>query len=184
MNKCDIKKERKVSSKRREQKNPIELFMRHVNPVKDENGCMNWTGAEAGSTKNKNKYGNFTLYDMDTRKQKWIKAHRFSYEYFIGKVPDGYSVCHRCDNTLCVNPEHLFVGTTQDNLRDMWQKERAKHNKLTNQQVLEIYFNRKGQPASALAKEFGVTPTTIYNIKTQKAWAWLTNNLPKISEIK
>ena len=49
---------------------------------------------------------------------KTMRAHRFSYELYVGKIPDGLCVLHKCDNRKCVNPEHLYVGTRQDNALD------------------------------------------------------------------
>ncbi len=57
---------------------------------------------------------------------KKVKAHRVSYEIFVGPIPDGLVVRHKCDNKLCVNPEHLEVGTQRDNLLD--KIERGQHN--------------------------------------------------------
>lgn len=55
-----------------------------------------------------------------------VLIHRIAYAQFVGPIPDGMKVCHRCDTPSCVNPDHLFVGTQFDNLRDMWSKGRAR----------------------------------------------------------
>lgn len=80
---------------------------------KEDNGCWVWTSYTDG------RYGLLSI------KGKEEKAHRASYSLFKGKIPSGMSVCHSCDNTLCINPEHLFIGTHYDNMQDMAIKDRA-----------------------------------------------------------
>ena len=83
--------------------------------------CWNWTGATA------NGYGVLNFGGQ-------VRAHRLAYETFVGPIPDGLLVCHRCDNPRCVNPGHLFVGTNSDNTRDMVSKGRQR-NQITKSQT-------------------------------------------------
>jgi hypothetical protein len=58
---------------------------------------------------------------------KVVKAHRFSYAYFVNKIPDGMMICHHCDNAKCVNFLHIYAGTAKDNARDMIERGKTKH---------------------------------------------------------
>jgi hypothetical protein len=80
-----------------------------------KDGCWVWTGA-----KTEKGYG--TFYTDNNR----YRAHRISYELYVGEIPDGMFVCHKCDNPWCVNPAHLWIGTNADNQQDKHNKGRGK----------------------------------------------------------
>lgn len=99
-----------------------------------------------------------------------VTAHRFACETVHGHLPEGAEVCHTCDNKLCVNPAHLYVGTRQDNARDAKERGlyRCPTRKLTDEQVLAI---RASEARGAdLAREYGVDRSAITNIRKRKRW--------------
>jgi hypothetical protein len=103
-----------------------------------------------------------------------ILTHRLSWELERGPVPSGLSVLHVCDNRLCVRPDHLFVGSHRDNMRDMVSKRRAAAQrrgqdhpsaKLTDAQITEIRTRyRRRQNGQRLAREFGVSLSLIMHV--------------------
>ena len=146
-------------------------FYSHV-MLPDENGCMIYIGA-------KNHYGYGIFYDR-TRQ---IRAHRFSYERHLGKIPNGLFVMHSCDNPQCVAPEHLSVGTHQDNMNDCKRKSRnyliparyghdSNLSKLKEKDVIEIRKQLEmGLSIKNIANRFNVTTQNIKYIKIKKIWA-------------
>lgn len=132
----------------------------------DANGCWNWNGGV--------QHGG---YGMGHARNKTIAAHRLSYELHIGKIPEGLCVLHRCDNPPCVNPNHLFLGTHQDNIDDKILKERqykgVHHHraKLTEEEIKAIRAEPNYRGVTAiLSKRFGVTDVNICDIRSRKTW--------------
>lgn len=138
--------------------------------VETETGCWEYTGGRTGS--------NYGVVCFGHTKQRG--AHVISYELTFGPVPKGMQVCHRCDNPPCCNPDHLFLGTPQDNKNDEIAKgrhvygERVGNHKLTESDVIEIRkLIEAGHSLKGIGLLYGVTGEAIWAIKNRKNWAWL-----------
>jgi hypothetical protein len=102
-------------------------------------------------------------YDPDTKKT--IGAHRLAFKRAYGYLPK--IVMHTCDTPTCVNPEHLVGGTQSDNIKDCVRKGRlVNNNKLTDTQALDILQDIRS--AKVIAAEYGIHPTTVYNLRKGK----------------
>jgi hypothetical protein len=105
-------------------------------------------------------------------------AHRKVWTEANGPIPDGMKICHHCDNPACVNLEHLFMGTHQDNMDDMVAKGRKRRGEqhanhvLTEQDVIAIRgVHAKGDNSlREIGEMFGVTYQTIWMIVTRQQW--------------
>jgi hypothetical protein len=158
----------------------VERFWRRV---QKSDSCWMWKGPLSGpGWRTGRGYGAFYSGKNGT-------AHRFSWELHFGPIPPGLFVCHKCDTPPCVNPEHLFLGTSSDNSRDMWTKGRGRlqqpgvlaavhvrgstspQAKLNEEIVREIRTAcAQGANRHELARRFAVTSTTIDKIVWRQTW--------------
>lgn len=166
------KENRKMPAKLTDEEREVYFWSKHV---RDEaTGCLNWQGR-----KHADGYGEFDIPFRRGRNRAEL-AHRLSWMYTFGSIPDGLHVLHRCDNPSCGEPTHLFLGTHLDNMRDMVSKgrkpsrrgERNGRAKLTQTDVDFIrasFTGKRGEKAS-LGRKYGVSTTTISGILSGKLW--------------
>lgn len=140
--------------------------------IKDFNHeeCWQWKGPF-----NSNGYGRFSV------ESKNVLAHRFSFEMFYREIPNGMNVCHKCDQRNCINPNHLWLGTQSENLKDAAKKgrmfkpntkaHRNGNTTLTWDKVKAIRsMHENGLEKYKIAKIFDVSPSTIGNITNNETW--------------
>ena len=124
--------------------------------------CVIWTRAVSNG------------YGMMRVGSKTIRAHRAAWKERNGEIPIGICVLHRCDNKLCVNPDHLFLGTILDNVADRVKKNRSAkgvknaRSKLNDCAVSHI--RQSTEPVATLAEKFNVSGSTIRHVKARRFW--------------
>lgn len=127
-------------------------------------GCWIWEGTIAEKTG----YGQISVNSKTT------SAHRASFVAHKGEIRDGLHVCHTCDVRCCVNPDHLFLGTRQENQADMARKMRSVFGskngraKVTREQITEIRNSSLSQRKLALI--YGVSQSQMQRIKSHQCW--------------
>ena len=140
-------------------------LMRKLRP-NCKTGCIEWTGGRTTSG-----------YGMIRDNHRILTTHRVMYSVSVGPIPIGLCVLHRCDNRICCNPKHLFLGTNSDNILDRIAKGRSADAKgeknpaakLTDREVKII--RRSPLSGPLLAKRFKVSRCTINAIKRREQWA-------------
>ena len=163
-------------AKRQERRRIIPLEVRFWAKVDKTETCWLWKGANCKG------YG---VMGIGKATEGNIRAARLSWELHFGEIPEGFEVCHSCDNPPCVRPDHLFLGTQKDNVLDAIGKGRQinpprkygeEHGmaKLTTVEVLQIRQELKvGNRQTDIAAHYNVTQPAISLIKLGKNWGWL-----------
>lgn len=152
-----------------------ERFESKVDRSGGPDACHIWTAGRS------NGYGRFWGGEYRIgNKPRLVLAHRWAYEHFVGPIPEGLSVLHRCDNPPCVNPAHLWLGTKADNNADRSIKGRDAHpqgeqngrSKLTEDDVREIRRRySQGEYQRVIAADYGLGQTTVSGIVRSVSWA-------------
>lgn len=152
--------------------------LRFLSKITKSESCWRWTG-----TVNTYGYGQIVGPPADKR---LVQAHVYAWIRCGYLLPEGAVLRHSCDNRLCVRPDHLELGTPQDNVDDTWKRGRARPRgqTLNAAQVREIRRARTADGSSyqELADQFGVTYTTIARVCTGRTWKevalWTRGDLP------
>ena len=159
---------------------PADRFWDKVD-IRGPGECWEWIGARHSLPSN---YG--FMHGGPLYSHRWAMAHRLSWEIHHGPIPDGLAVLHHCDNPPCVNPAHLYIGTSADNARDRGERERGKEHrqygeandnaKLTEVDVKAIIDELRKLPRrsqAAIGADFGVGQAHVSRIMRRESWAHL-----------
>lgn len=154
-----------------------------INP---EAGCWEWAGG-----RNQSGYGRLCVGSRRDGTRQTMQAHRYSYSIFVGPIPPGLWVLHKCDNPPCINPDHLFLGDRMDNTRDRDAKGRqpilrgvANGNAKLNDDAVAAMrsLRREGASFATIARRFGVAKKTCMEAIKGHRWRHVTELLPEPPE--
>lgn len=119
--------------------------------------------------------GRYSKIKTNPPQKKTVSGHRFAWELFIGPIPEGMQVCHKCNNKHCVNPEHLYLGTAKQNINDAIRDglidihgENNPKAKLTFQEARAIQVS--WEKTNILQQKYAVSRSTIQRIRNGKLW--------------
>lgn len=154
----------------------LDRFFKKIEKTKS---CWIWKGGL-----DKDGYGQFNFKENNINNH--VRSHRFSYFLHKGEIPINMNILHKCDNPKCVNPDHLFIGTTQDNVNDRQRKGRSYNgdnllkiikrgeennmSKLKEKDIIEIRKLSATLKQNKIAKMFNVERHTIHKITSYKTW--------------
>ena len=128
--------------------------------------CWDWTGCHSTNGYGKVSFNNKSDY-----------AHRVIWQLVFGPIPDGLFVCHHCDNKSCVNPDHLFLGTPNDNIQDAVKKGRTAKGEARPDSVLTeadvIAIRSSNLTHTELAKKFGICRQHVSDVQRGIKWGHL-----------
>ena len=179
LHKCDnpacVNPDHLLLGARFERRSPrLSLEARFWSNVEKTDGCWGWTAATSKG------------YGVISYKNRQKRAHRFAWELANGSIPGGLSVCHHCDNPVCVRPDHLFLGTTGDNIRDAASKgrlvsqtnpekvRRGEQHPKARMDFIKVREARSlhgtGMGYIRISRRFGVCASTIQKIIEGRTW--------------
>jgi len=148
-----------------------ERFWSKVDKSQGEEACWEWR-----STVSRGR----AMFHFEGRP---VNAARVAYLLEVGEIPEGMEVCHHCDDMMCLNVRHLFLGTHKENMYDMVAKGRERYlkgeelpnTKLTAEKVREIRKQAsEGVPRKELARRYNVDVSTIHEVVNRKTWKHVT----------
>jgi len=144
-----------------------ERFWSKVDKSQGEEACWIWTSTVSR--------GRAMFHFQGTS----VNAARVAWQLTYGEIPPSLEVCHHCDDMMCLNPKHLFLGTHKNNMNDMLAKGRERHlkgealphSKLNEVAVKDIRQRaNKGVSVKELARQYNVSTSTIRDVVRRKSW--------------